>query len=115
MKLLKISLSTFSILLLTNCALFGPEAPKKPTIELCVLDVPAGEAICGTTNGADITSASSLGYYRVVEIILASGTAHRVPIADLDRAIALKPAQYTILKNYIGDMERYARDKICEP
>lgn len=73
---------TFS--LLTGCV----TPPPKPVVEICVLDAPALEGICGMVD---------------------SNVSHREPIGALDKLIGFRPVEWEKVQNYIDQMEDYVR------
>jgi hypothetical protein len=82
------------ILLATLSSLGCVGIPPKPSVNLCLLDVPANEASCGRTGTND--------------------PIQRVPLAAMDKATAFSPADWELIKNYIDEMEDYVRHR-CAP
>jgi len=93
-------------LITTSCA----TPPAKPTIELCVIDAPALEAICGQTNGEALLRATKSGFESVKEEIIKSQNVERHPIIYIDKGIAFKPDEWKTLKSYIDALERFTEN-----
>lgn len=102
---LKTLLVTFSLI---GCA---SGAPKKPSIELCPIDYPSQEAICGNTNGEQFTSTKQLNYQVMVETVFASSNLTRKPLSYLDKGTGLTPGNWEILMNYLHELEDYAKNR----
>lgn len=97
----KVLLIIFS-LLLASCA----SLPKKPNVELGVIDYPSGEVIVNMTGAPAMQRIQSVPSYRTVaNAIAASG--NRVPLSTYDRAIAFKPAYWSEVQNYMNSLVRY--------
>jgi hypothetical protein len=84
--------------------------PEKPKVELCTLDVPAQEAICGTTGGASdeqmklvpkMNAAAAFG------VMTYKSSIERKPITYVDKGVALRPDEWVKARNYIDSLERY--------
>lgn len=91
-------------LLLASCG----GAPIKPSIELGVIDYPAGEVIVNMTGGKSMSRIDSVpkaSYQNVVQAIVVTG--NRVPLASYDHAITIKPDYWQIEVSYIHSLERY--------
>ncbi len=85
MKLLVIS--SFLFLGSSGCL-----RPGKPVVEVCALDIPANESICGLTGqGAGTHTA-------------------RQPLLYVDKGTAFRPPEWKKVKNYIDMLEAYADD-----
>ena len=86
--------------------------PEKPMLEICVLDVPAQEGMCGFPKGSNFRTSSDAKYDQMVYEIKSSLSADRFPLAYLDKAIALRPYYYQALVKYVAELEKQAR-KSC--
>lgn len=80
-------LAVTSSLFLAACV----SPPVKPVVDLCQLDVPAQEGVCGPTEGSD--------------------PLRRVPVAELDRATCFAPVEWEKVQVYIDLMEKYVREQ----
>ena len=78
---LKEILILFSFVCLSGCL-----APKKPNVELCNIDYPSDEGICGMTEGGEV---------------------YRIELSDLDRGTAFSPEEWEKVKNYIDELTAY--------
>lgn len=93
-----------SIILLTSCA----SLPEKPSVELGVIDFPAGQVVTNMTGAKSfkkIDSTAKATYPNMVRAIVLGGS--RVPLASYDRAICFKPDFWQTEVEYIHDLERY--------
>jgi hypothetical protein len=83
----------FSLLFLSGCL-----KPKKPKVELCQLDLPAQEGICGLTGQGANT--------KVI----------RRPLLELDKSTCAVPKEWEKVANYIHEMEIYVLflEKNCQ-
>jgi hypothetical protein len=96
--------------LLSSCALM-PDAPPKPSVELGVIDYPAGQVVTNMTGGKSfkkIDSVETATYRNVMAAIVSGGK--RVPLASYDRAICFKPDWWGAEQNYIHALERYIQN-----
>lgn len=89
---------------LVGCA----NLPEKPTLELCLIDYPRQEVICGLTNKIETAE-----YQEVVDKIMAAQV-YRQPLSYVDRGVSLRPPEWEKLENYRKALERYAREKCQE-
>lgn len=104
---LMILLSVFSLVACSNL-------PKKPSVELCVVDYDRQEASCAMTDGEDVMRLGGFTYENVAYAVYSSPTATRYPLIYLNKAIAFRPDSFATLEKYLHDLERYAKEK-CEP
>lgn len=85
--------------------------PQKPSVELGIIDYPAGQVIVNMTGGKSFSAmrnASSFmaaSYYPLAQAIVTGG--QRVPLASYDRGITFKPTEWQKEINYVHSMERY--------
>lgn len=86
MKLQRKLFVVFSLLL------GGCLRPNKPVVELCVVDYPRVESICGMTGQG------------------ANTTTYRYSLDYLDKATALRPSEWKKIKDYIDKVEAYVND-----
>jgi len=89
------------------------KVPPRPSITLCVIDYPAGEAICGETDPHGVFTFRALRGESAIEFLLAQGPIRRVPLAELDRASAIPPRSWETLMNYLWEVEQ-AAGKDCK-
>ena len=90
---------------LSSCA----SLPKKPSVELGVIDYPSGEVIVNMTGGASLSKINSVPSYHAVASAIVSG-GNRVPLASYDRAIAFKPAYWSAVQNYMNALVVYIQN-----
>jgi hypothetical protein len=84
--------------------------PEKPKVELCTLDVPAQEAICGQTQSSEQVEkhGSKLSLSQIMFLMQApNGPVERKPISYVDRGVAIRPDEWVKVRNYIDGLERY--------
>lgn len=84
--------------------------PEKPKVELCTLDVPAQEAICGTTGGASdeqLKLVPKMNAAAAFGVMTYNSQVMRKPITYVDRGVALRPDEWVKARNYIDALERY--------
>lgn len=75
--------------------------PEKPDPEICILDAPALEGICGTPK---IEDPSDLEIKNLIEMAVI-----RVPISELDHSVMFRPKEWEKVQNYIDALEQYGR------
>lgn len=83
--------------------------PVKPKIEMGVIDAPALEVITNKVKTNELTNSEALTYGALSKKIKAAGRV-RVPIMDYDKAIAIKPKEWSSLEDYRGALEDYVRN-----
>lgn len=91
-------------------------APTKPSFTLGVIDYPASQVIENQTGGRSmqaINSSAKATYANVASAIAAGGA--RVPLSTYDKAISIKPDQWTIFINYVHGLERYITNHCGNP
>lgn len=106
MRLIKL-LAIFS---LVGCA----GGPKKPALELCIINTTNQVAYCGTTDGENITKFSDVNYEGLKRMILFASDLETKPLSYLDNAVALTPKNWEPLQNYIDALEIYIKHQ-CKP
>lgn len=77
---------TFSVLLALSCC---GSMPTKPQVDLCTLDIPASEGSCARTG--------------------TQNPPYRIPITRLDHATAFSQEDWKLIKDYIDELEAYAK------
>lgn len=103
MRLVILLIATTSFL---GCGAFErPEAPEKPTIELCTLDVPRNECICGKAKGENIDTKEDLK--KVFSELKTSGEVVRKPITYCDKFVSMPPKSWENLQVFIKDAIEY--------
>jgi hypothetical protein len=75
----------FSFLLVSGCV-----KPEKPVTEVCQLDAPALEGICGVSGGGANTQIT------------------RKPLLDLDKSTMFPPKEWKKYKSYVDELSAYA-------
>lgn len=81
--------------------------PAKPIVTLCVIDYPAGEAICGDTHS--VRSSDELTYAAMREMIEGSPRVTRVPLSTIDKSICENPSNWEKSRQYVIELETYAK------
>lgn len=90
-------------------------APVKPSVEIGVIDYPAGEVIENMTNGksfAGINSIPKATSANVTRAVITGG--RRVPLANYDHAIAFTPDWWDVEVQYVHSLEQYITNH-CGP
>lgn len=64
--------------------------PEKPVVLMCSINYPQDAAICGNTDSEESVN---------------------LPLRDLDRATAFKPADWEKIQNYVSLMEEYVKNQ----
>ncbi len=108
---IKLLMTLFMVGFEVSCA----TPPPRPAVELCLLDVPASEVICGVTRGSSIKTSADFTYENLKSEILASPTAERLPMLYVDRAIAERPDEFAKQSKYIKALEQYIDEHTCQP
>ena len=90
---------------LIGCA----SGPKKPSIELCVIDYPANIADCGMTDPELIKSLADLEFDVLTGEIKASSEPK--PLSYLDNAVAITQPHWKEFMDYLHKLEDYVRSK----
>jgi len=103
LKQKKNAIKLLPILLIISSLLGCYGLPTKEIITLCVIDYPAGEAICGETNKNFLPSTD------VEEIIMWMDNPRREPLITLDKALAMRPVDAEKHMNYVQKLEEYAK------
>lgn len=92
--MLKMLLVVFSLLLI-GCA----TAPLKPILEICQIDYPRSECICGMT-----TNETNLQNKQVITI-------QRYPLYYCDKATSIRPPEWEKLINYLHLLEQHVSSR----
>lgn len=100
---MRLSLQLTAFSLIVGCA----GVPAKPKIELCLVDYPATEVICGVTTKESIDKLRSAPDYTQLRRLVMAASTERKPLAYIDRGVALIPSEYEKLKNYIDELNIY--------
>jgi hypothetical protein len=96
----------------------GGTAPAKPQIELCLLNVLTDEngqateiyGDCGLTNSEKINSTKDLE----LKVVIKNMTDRELkPIEEMDKFIAMPPASWEKLSNYVDELVNYIRH-VCK-
>lgn len=75
--------------------------PPKPKPEICVLDAPMLEGICGTPALKKVADLDINNLIKNSEI--------RVPVVELDHSVMFRPKEWEKVQNYINALEQYGR------
>lgn len=89
-------------LLLISCG----QAPKAPSITLCITDIARQELVCGKTN----SDKALLKKTSVIEILKELDEIWRIPINESDKYICLPPDEFKVFKNYVDLLEEYSKN-----
>ena len=81
-------------------------APKKPNVELCIVNIESGEALCGNTDGGDL-KAKEATYNRLYGAIKRAQNATVFPLEYIDNGVCLRPSQWGVLQNYVHNLQIY--------
>jgi hypothetical protein len=101
-----------AVLLVTSSIIIGcGTLPEKPVIEICLIDYPRAEVICGLTDSNSLQNAS---YEEIRTKAMQASDVVRKPLIYVDKAVALIPAEWEKIENYRKALERYAREQ-CQP
>lgn len=73
------------VCVLSSTILGCSTAPVKPKPRICHIDFPAGDVVCGETDGGEV---------------------HRIPLFKMDKATAISPPDWASIKNYIHALEQ---------
>jgi len=95
MKKLKLPRSATLLLALSSIVLNSCHSIpviENPNVTLCVLDYPEGEGVCGR-NG--------------------NSPPYRIPLSDLDHAVAFNPSDWKEVQTYIDYLEDLKEDNAC--
>lgn len=104
MRLLMICLSIFS-LLLSGCKI----APKKPTFQMCFLDLKRNECVCGLVNGELVESSNQITFLDAVHFVYSADGHETFPAEKCDKSVVLPLPSWEILQNYTHDLENFIR------
>lgn len=104
-KLRKISLIIFSALVFAGCK----TGPKKPQVQLCVVDVKSGNCFCATTDTEAFESSDTLTHEAATQLIKSGGDVEPYPIQYCHKAIAIRGQHWLTLQNYIHDLENFIK------
>lgn len=106
------TLMAVAVLHMFGCATLSQSAPQKPSIELGVIDFAAGEVVVNMTANPSFKSiqhsTSAPSYREVFAAVVTNG--NRVPLASYDKAVAFKPAQWTLVQNYMNALVRFIQN-----
>lgn len=110
MKLLKTLLISGTASLLASCA--GTGIPKKPAIEIGVIDYPRSEVIVNNTAKMSVSevNVASTTVRSVANGIIGSRSSKRQPLSTYHKAIAFRPAYWEAIQNYIDELVAYAKN-----
>lgn len=102
------------VIIFSACLCACASLPKKPSVELGVIDYPSDQVIVNMTGSAAMARISSVpSYHTVAAAINSSG--QRVPLADYDRAIAFKPVYWQAVQDYMNSLVRYINNHCQQP
>lgn len=89
--------------------------PKKPSVEIGVIDYPAGEVITNVTSGDKIKTVEQLSYKAIATPIVTDNPflSVRVPLERYDKAICFKPDSWELLIDYLHGLERCIKNHTC--
>lgn len=90
------------ILLITlSCA----RVPKKPVVDLCIIDLPRNQLICASTDEDRI---SYTDYTKAREYIMAQKEIKVIPLGESDKYVCFSPKHWQSVNIYLKKLRDYA-------